>query len=220
MPVAFSVGAEHGRIDVKAPRLGAHWLHRGASDVYSANYTGSIGLGGTEHRDSLPDTRFHTSLLAAQWLHEFAPHDGALYLRGEWQNADQALLSLERFSIGGLDSVRGYRRVAVLSDNGWSASIEYRLPIAGVVRPAGAIASLIGGLTLVAFVDAGRGWNVQDPTDHPHTLLAAGPGLRWDAAYDLHAELYWGALRRHLPDAGGDIQDQGIHFVLSSRRGF
>ena len=38
-----------------------------------------------------------------------------------------------------------------------------------------------------AFVDGGRGWNEHDPNDAPRTLLAAGPGLRWDVARGMRA---------------------------------
>ena len=226
-PHTFSPGANNGRLDVKAARLGLSWLERTRSDVISLRYTWSIGLrglGGTEHREprpDLPDSSFHTSLLQAQWLHTIGPRAGSFFLRVDWQHAGEPLLSLEKFAVGGYGSVRGYRRSRVVKDNGWSASAEYRLPVIKLAVPGISLREGDGQLSLVAFIDAGRAWNEHDAAGLARTLLAAGPGLRWDASRDVRAELYWGAARRHLPDdPSNDIQDRGIHFALSARYGF
>ena len=226
-PFSFSPGADHGRLNVKAARLGVQWLERTRNDVLSLRYTWSLGLrglGGTAHRQpvpDLPDSSFHTSLLQAQWLHTIGPRAGSVFLRADWQDAGEPLLSLEKFAIGGYGSVRGYRRSRVVKDNGWSASVEYRLPLIKLAVPGIAKRDSDGQLSLVAFIDAGRAWNEHDAVDVPQTLLAAGPGLRWDASRDVRAELYWGAARRHLrAGPSDDIQDQGIHFSLSARHGF
>ena len=226
-PHSFSLGAVDGRLNVKAMRVGLHWLERTRNDVLSVRYTWSVGLrglGGTTHREpvpDLPDSSFHTSLLQAQWLHTIGPRVGSVALRADWQDAGEPLLSLEKFAIGGYGSVRGYRRSRLVKDNGWSASIEYRLPLFKLAVPGIAHRANDGQLSLVAFIDAGRAWNEHGAADLPHTLLAAGPGLRWDGSRDVRAELYWGAARRHLrDDPSDDIQDQGIHFALSARYGF
>ena len=222
-PHSFSPGAQNGRLNVKAARLGVQWLERTRSDVVSLRYTWSLGLrglGGTQNRGGVPDSSFHTSLLQAQWLHTIGPRAGSVALRADWQDAGQPLVSLEKFAIGGYGSVRGYRRSRLVKDNGWSASVEYRLPLIRLAVPGVAKRDSDGQLSLVAFIDAGRAWNEHD-ADVPQTLLAAGPGLRWDASRDVRAELYWGAARRHLRDGpSDDIQDQGIHFSLSARHGF
>lgn len=221
---SFSPGADNGRLDVKAARLGLQWLERGRSDVLSVRYTWSLGLrglGGTEHDGGVPDSSFHTSVVQAQWLHTFGPRAGSVFLRGDWQDADSPLLSLEKFSVGGFGSVRGYRRARVVRDNGWAASIEYRLPLYKLAVPGIAKRDSDGQLSFITFIDAGRAWNEHDAADSPHTLLAAGPGLRWDASREVRAEVYWGAVRRHLKGGSSDdIQDEGIHFALSARRGF
>jgi len=224
VPFSFSPGADNGRLDVKAARLGLHWLERRRNDVLSLRYTWSIGLrglGGTEHFNGLPDSGFHSGLLQAQWLHTWGPRAGSLSLRADWQDASEPLLSLEKFAIGGLGSVRGYRRARVVRDNGWSASAEYRLPLIKLPVPGLSTREQDGQLSLVTFIDAGRAWNEHDAADRPRTLLAAGPGLRWDASRDVRAEVYWGAARRHVRGAASDdIQDDGIHFSLSARHGF
>lgn len=223
-PHSFSPGADDGRLDVKAARFGLSWLERRRADVLSVRYTWSLGLrglGGTEHFDGQPDSSFHASLLQAQWLHTFGPRAGSVALRGDWQDAAEPLLSMEKFAIGGTGSVRGYRRSRVVKDNGWAASLEYRLPLVKIIVPGVSLRDNDGQLSLVAFIDAGRAWNEHDSGDTPRTLLAAGPGLRWDASREVRAELYWGAARRHFKASEEqDVQDQGIHFALSARRGF
>lgn len=223
-PFSFSPGAENGRLDVKALRLGWSWSERRRQDILSFRQTWSVGLrglGGTEHFDGLPDSSFHTLITQVQWLHTFGPRAGGLFLRADWQDADQPLLSLEKFGIGGLGSVRGYRRARVVRDNGWTASAEYRLPLFSLSVPGVSKTANDGQVALLAFIDAGRGWNEHDPNDAPRTLLAAGPGLRWDVTRGMRAEVYWAAARRHLAGAANDdIQDQGIHFAITARRGF
>lgn len=222
-PFSFSPGAVDGKLDVKALRVGVQWLERRRSDVVSVRYTWSVGLrglGGTEHFDGLPDSSFHSSLLQAQWLHTIGPRAGSVVLRADWQDAGEPLLSLEKFAIGGYGSVRGYRRSRVVKDNGWSAALEYRLPLIKLAVPGIAKRDHDGQLSLVTFIDAGRAWNEHDAADRPRTLLAAGPGLRWDASRELRAELYWGAVRRHFTGGGTDMQDEGIHFAVTARSGF
>ncbi|MGB3650239.1 MAG: ShlB/FhaC/HecB family hemolysin secretion/activation protein, partial [Rivularia sp. (in: cyanobacteria)] len=45
------------------------------------------------------------------------------------QLTPDSLLSLERFSIGGVDTVRGYRQNQLVSDNGVLGAVELRIPL-------------------------------------------------------------------------------------------
>lgn len=222
-PWSFSPGAERGRSNVRAARLRFSWLERRATDVISAQATLSVGvniLDATAHEGGRPDSEFHTGLLAAQWLHSFGGQFGQLYSRFQFQKSNDALLSLEKMAIGGLRSVRGYRRVRLLRDSGWDASMEYRLPLIRIPVP-GLSADGEGRLSAVAFVDAGRVWNEDDGEDsNNRTLIGAGPGLRWDVSRGLRAEFYWAAANRDLGFEKKDIQDRGIHFQLGYQTDF
>ena len=217
VPFSFSPEADKGRVRVEAARFHVQWLERGTRDVFSLRYQLSAGLGGTEHAAPVPDAYFTASMVQAQWLHVFGPRAGQLFVRGDFQFASEPLVSMEKFSLGGLGSVRGYRRSLEVTDNGWSTSIEYRFPVLRLAVPGAAESD--GQLWALAFVDAGRGWNNLG-ADEP-LLLAAGPGVRWDATSKIRAELHWGGLRRRVSgQPNEDLQDDGLHFMVSARMGF
>ena len=227
VPSSFSPGVEHGKADVKLVRLSAQWQERHAQDSLSARLAWSFGLGvlgATEHDDGQPDSRFHSAYLQLQWLHTWGPRAGLIYARGDAQLASDGLLPLEKFSLGGANSVRGYRRSRFVRDDGWSASLEYRLPIFTLPLPGLSKRGPDGQVALVLFIDAGRAWNEYhdriDTLDPPTTLLAAGPGLRWDIGADTRAEIAWGAIRRHVVDTQHDLQDLGLHFMISAHQSF
>ncbi|MCC7413567.1 MAG: ShlB/FhaC/HecB family hemolysin secretion/activation protein [Gammaproteobacteria bacterium] len=222
-PFSFSAGADDGRTDIKVARVTGQWLEQGANSVFSARLTLSIGigaLGATVHEDGRPDSRYTAGLGQLQWLRRLGPHAGLLFARLDVQLASDSLLPLEKYAIGGASTVRGYRRARFVRDAAWAGSLEYRLPVLRLAVPGLAESDADGRVQLVAFVDAGRAWNVDDPDGAAKTLYGAGPGLRWDLNRRLHAELSWGALRRHLAGAGDDLQDDGVHFLLSARQAF
>ena len=75
-----------------------------------------------------------------------------------------------------------------------------------------------GTVYLAPFIDLGRAWenkNIATPT--PHNLYSAGLGLRWDISADLHFEIYWGYAFRKIDNPDHDLQDNGIHFLLSKQ---
>ena len=227
LPFSFSPGVENGKADVRVARLGLQWQQRFSRDSLSARAVWSAGigaLGATVHGDSLPDSQFHSGYLSLQWLHTFGPRAGSLYARGEAQISNDGLLPLEKFSLGGVNSVRGYRRSRFVRDQAWSASLEYRVPLMRLAIPGVSRRGSDGQLSAVMFVDAGRAWNhgadSLDQLDKPTTLLAAGPGLRWDIAADTHAEIMWGGVRRQVADTGSDLQDKGLHFMLTAHQSF
>lgn len=227
LPFSFSPGVENGKADVRVARLGLAWRQSFRRDSISARAVWSAGIGGlgaTVHGDALPDSQFHSGYLSLQWLHSFGPRSGSLLARTEAQLSNDGLLPLEKFSLGGAYSVRGYRRSRFVRDEGWAAGLEYRLPLARLALPAVSQRGTDGQLALVLFVDAGRAWNhgadALDRLDRPRTLLAAGPGLRWDIGADTRAEIMWGALRRRIADTGGDVQDAGLHFLFTAHQHF
>lgn len=218
-PFSFSPGAERGRAAVTALRGGVNWLWRDARQTLSAGATISGGLGAfgaTVHDDGRPDSRFVTVRADLQWLRRIGP--GQFYARFDAQLSNDPLLPIERAVLGGTYSVRGYRRALLIRDNAWAGSIEYRLPVARLPLPFGDPSPSDGQISLVAFADLGRAWNENEPGDVLNRIWGVGPGIRWDAARGVRAEFYWGGLRRDLDRPGDDVQDKGIHFIVTARQ--
>ncbi|NJN39407.1 MAG: BamA/TamA family outer membrane protein [Acaryochloridaceae cyanobacterium CSU_3_4] len=103
--------------------------------------------------------------------------------------ADRPLLGIEQLSLGGNDSVRGYRQNAFLRDNGALGSCELGIPLYTSNKHA---------LQLRPFVDFGTGWNneridpLAGPIETSRTLLSVGLGLTYQLKDNLFAQINWG----------------------------
>ncbi len=93
-------------------------------------------------------------------------HDGHVLagrVSGGWGLAP--LPEQERFSLGGAETVRGYKYGDLEGDRMAFANAEYRFRI-------------IDSLQGVAFVDAGQAWNVGEAIDVKNTKIGYGVGVR------------------------------------------
>jgi hemolysin activation/secretion protein len=216
-PFSFSEGAEDGRTAVSALRGTLEWVDRSQEQVIALRSVVSLGTGlfdATTHSGERADSEFRSVLGQAQWVRRLGDSDARVVARGQAQWTGDRLLPMEKFSVGGVASVRGYREDLQTGDRGWNASLEFQIPIAELpplFEGAGG-----SGLTVIPFIDAGRAWNVNDNSNE--TLLSVGAGLAWEVTSDVHANLFVGRGLMNRPDpADGDIQDIGIHFSLSAK---
>lgn len=221
-PYSFAPGVNNGKSAVSALRLSADWLARQSERVIAARLSWSRGLdafGSTINGDGSPSSRFSSWLGQFQWAERLGAGAGQLIFRADAQRANGALLPMEKFAIGGADSVRGYREIRFVGDHGWTASLEYRHPIAQRSLPGLAgERSEAGRLSLALFVDAGRAWDTNAAGAAQKTLYSVGPGLRWDAGSGWYAQLYKGIALTRLENISHDLQDSGIHFRVSFQR--
>jgi hemolysin activation/secretion protein len=130
-PFSFSPGVENGKATVSVLRFAQDFVDRGRDQVVAARSIFSFGLdafGSTVHDDA-PDSRFATWLVQLQWVRRFGERGHQLHFRASGQFANDPLLPIEQFSVGGLDSVRGFRTNQLVRDYGYTASLEYRLPV-------------------------------------------------------------------------------------------
>lgn len=91
------------------------------------------------------------------------------------QIADSPLIPNEQFSIGGMQSVRGYYETSVLADNGLQTSLEMYTPRMNVQDwPE------YNKVRVLVFVDAGKGWIKDALSGSPsqYDLASAGTGFR------------------------------------------
>jgi hemolysin activation/secretion protein len=115
---------------------------------------------------------------------------------------------MEKFVVGGAETVRGYRENLLVRDNGLVTSVELRVPV---------FPNMTGGARwrLAAFSDYGRSWNVENTQDHKN-IASAGLGMLLDYLR-LHAQLYWAKAfdQIHYEDQDHDLQDDGVSFSAS-----
>ena len=220
-PFSFAEGVDDGKSVVSVFRGIVDWIDRSPEQVIALRSTFSLGtdtFGATDNPSGVPDGEFFHWIGQAQWVRRFdvgGLDNIRVVARGEAQLTDDRLLPLEKFAIGGADTVRGYRESLLVRDNGWDASLEVRIPVFDLSIP-GIPAELEDGRVDVApFFDAGQSWNndVDDPS--PKTISSIGVGLRWAPIRGMLASLYWGYALRDVPDpVDSDLQDHGIHFSI------
>jgi hemolysin activation/secretion protein len=205
IPFSFSVGPENGVSRVRAIRFGQEWVNRDINSVLAARSQFSLGLDAFNAtvNDSGTDGRFLSWLGQFQWVEQFSPGN-LLVTRLNAQLTADSLLPLERFSIGGVDTVRGYTQNQLVTDNAITASTEFRFPVAE-------------GLQLTPFVDAGGGWNNDTPDPDPAFLLGVGLGLRWQFEDALNVRLDYGIPLVSPGNEGNSLQENGFYFSINLR---
>jgi hemolysin activation/secretion protein len=131
-----------------------------------------------------------------------------LVLRLNSQFSNRPLLSIEQFSIGGMQSVRGYRENQLLRDDGIFASAEARVPV-WMAKDKSPIVSL------ASFFDFGDGWNSDRFNKSYQSIYSAGVGLLVNATKHAQVTVYWGHPFVDFHEPKVSLQDYGIHFVVS-----
>jgi hemolysin activation/secretion protein len=137
-----------------------------------------------------------------------ALRETTLVLRANAQISNRALLSLEQFSIGGMQSVRGYRENQLLRDDGVFASAEVRIPV-WLAKDKTPIVSV------APFFDWGDGWNADSNDRSYQAIYSAGVGLLVNATRHAQVTIYWGHPFVNFHEQKESLQDYGLHFAIS-----
>ena len=158
--------------------------------------------------DKAPDSQFITWRGQSQYLRLLTP-DTTLLLRSDLQLADRPLVPLEQLSIGGQQSVRGYRQDQLLADNGLFTSAEIRTPILKIPK-------LQTTVQLSPFFDFGTIWNHSDSETKilKRTLSSVGLGLRFLVGSNFNARIDWGIPLVKLDKTGDTLQENSIYFTV------
>lgn len=205
-PFSFTVGPEDGESKLTVLRFSQDWVQRRPSSVFAARSQFSIGLGifDATINDTGTDGRFFSWLGQFQWIQALNEEKDALLVgRVGMQLTGDSLLPIEQLSIGGFNTVRGYRTNQRVGDSGVLGSLELRLPVARSDR--------WGLLQVAPFVDVGTVWSNNNGGT---TLLGTGLGLRWQIG-SLSANLDWGIPLTSVGDRGNSLQDRGIVFSIN-----
>jgi len=129
------------------------------------------------------------------------PMDVTAFLRGAYQFTPDILTSVEEFSIGGVDTVRGYPESEALGDEGAFVSLEFRRPVYKDI------------LTLTAFLDYGsvRLKEPQPGERKTQELLGTGPGALIAIHKNISAKLDLGFPIGHKPS---DVAKATLYFQV------
>ncbi|MFP6641444.1 MAG: ShlB/FhaC/HecB family hemolysin secretion/activation protein [Myxococcota bacterium] len=215
LPTPYS---EDGRSQVSVLRFGLDASYRSRSQSLAFRTLLSWGvdiLGATQTAGQVPSGRFVSWLGQIQWASRLPWQDIQLLARFDSQLSPDPLLPLEQFAIGGRFSVRGYRENTLVRDNGFSGSVELRVPVYGRSDPGMRI-------EIVPFVDVGRAWdnprriNGQLLSSSAKTLASVGLGTRVAFTRWGFGELFWGHRLQSVQNPGdSNLQDDGIQFRIS-----
>lgn len=215
---SFAEGVDDGRSTVSVIRGVVDWLDQRPEQAIALRSTLSGGidaLGATINPSGVPDGEFIAWLGQAQWVRRIDPWDLRLVVRGEAQLTPDRLLPLEKFAIGGADTVRGYRENLLVRDNGWNGSVELRIPVVKLPIPFVGPDLEDGRVDLAPFFDIGQSWNTDVDDPSPKTIASVGIGIRWAPIRGVLASLYYGVALRDIDDfEDHDLQDDGIHFAI------
>jgi hemolysin activation/secretion protein len=206
-----SPGADtQGNTNLWILKFSQDWTRRSSQDVLALRSEFSVGLNifdATTQTDA-PDGQFFAWRGQGQWVRILAP-DTLLLLRTQVQLADRALVPLAQLGLGGIESVRGYRQDALLTDSGLFASAEARFPIAR-------FRSIDSLLQIAPFAEFGTGWNLSGRTNpDPNYLASIGLGLRWQTSNNLTLRFDVGFPLGPIDSSRRSLQEQGFYFSLN-----
>ncbi len=207
-----SLASDDGRSQARVLRLTQEYVNRDTAGAWAFRSAFSAGLnllGATIRNDGSPDGRFlywTGQALRVQRLGE--DRDTLAFFRVNMQLTGDRLLSLNRFSVGGPQSVRGYRQNQNSGDAGIQGSVELQLP---VLRDDDGLAIV----KLLPFVEAGTVWNNRTTNPSPQTLFSVGLGAQYQPFRNLTLRLDFGIPLVNANNAGTNLQDSGLYFSIS-----
>lgn len=231
-PFSFSPGVIDGDSTATVLRFAQSWIDRQDEGIFAVKSTIAAGvdiatdsiIDGDTGRPA-PDAQFVSWLVQGQLVRRFGlgvePGDllSNAIVRFDGQLAGDDLLPMEKFSVGGAESVRGYRNNTMVRDNGATASIEVRVPLFRWQAFSELDATEAGVLQLAAFVDGAYAVNRSESPTNPQpftSMASAGVGILWDPLPYVSTQAYYGYdLMNRADPTVRDLQDRGIHLSFS-----
>ncbi len=207
-----SLTFDDGRSQARVLRFVQEYINRETSGAWAFRSTFNAGLnvlGATIRNDGSPDGRFlywTGQALRVQRLGN--DRDTLALFRVNMQLTGDRLLSLNRFSVGGPQSIRGYRQNQNSGDSGIQGSVELQLP---VLRDDDGLAIV----KLLPFIEAGSVWNNRTANPSPQTLFSVGLGAEYQPFRNLTFRLDFGIPLVNANNAGTNLQDSGLYFSVN-----
>ena len=203
-------GSVSGKVSTSVLQFSQEWVDRSQKQVLALRSAFNFGIDvfGVTDNGTDQNAKFFSWLGQFQYVRRLFDTPNLIILRTDMQWTDEPLLSTEQFSVGGANSVRGYRENQLVGDRAIVASVEGRIPI--LFDKTGA-----GIFQVAPFFDFGQAAIVDGGIPGPNTIASAGLGLLYNPNRHLNAQLYWGGRIVHVPNPHDDLQDVGIHFKVT-----
>jgi len=204
---SFTPGELDGYSKIKVVRFSQEWTERWETQALAMRSLFAFGRNNIDSRETGPQVparhyRIWTGQL--QYVKNLDKSGQQIVLRASAQQTPDRLLPLERFSLGGVATVRGYRENAVVRDRAWLMNMEYHFPL-----PAWQDA---GQIKLIAFTDMASASNKDESAQR---LASVGAGLNWHRQ-KWSADVFLAKKLISLPGQNsGNLQDHGLHFQLT-----
>jgi hemolysin activation/secretion protein len=213
LPFSFTPGEPNGITKVSSRRFWQEFAMRSETQVLAFRSTFTWSRDNIEEIPGLPagtvqpDQSYRLWLGQAQYARQVLDNGAQAIVRASLQQTSDNLTALDRMSVGGVNTVRGFRENQLVRDKGAVVNFEFDYPL---VRGPGA------GLncSMIPFYDYGQGRNLHENASEISSWGLA-TRLRWKGvALDL-------ALAHRLTHpsdvttAGGTLQDNGIHVQLT-----
>ena len=210
----FSDGADNNGVTrTSVFSFGQDYTRRDRNGAWSARSQFNLGtrlFNATQNDSPVADGQF------LSWLGQVARvqrlnDQHTLIIQGGLQLSGNSLLSSESFTIGGAQTLRGYRQGARNGDNGFRFSIEDRITLLQDPEK--------GELLQVApFFDYGAVWNnAGNPSEitAEQTLAGIGAGIIYQPFTDFLLRLDLALPLSDLSDRQDNLQDSGIYFLMN-----
>lgn len=218
IPFSFSPGSVDGQTDNTVITVSADGVLQSPRQVAAARLAVTTGIDAIEiDAPGNPPEDFLSVRAQGQYARRlFRDLDHQLIARIDAQYSPTTLITAERISFGGIDSVRGFRKNEVLTDNAVVGSLEYRVGLKPLFN--NLPTRTFDNWSASVFVDAGHGWNSDFPDPEFNTLISAGLQLNFDIFERVSGSVYYGQRLINLPDPVDDqFQDTGVGFRLTFR---
>jgi hemolysin activation/secretion protein len=218
-PAPFGIGPdENGISRTSVFTFGQDYVQRDAFGAWALQSQFNFGTGlfdATSNPAPIPDGHFFSWLFQGQRLQRLNDKH-LLVLSADLQLTPNTLLPSQQFTIGGGQSVRGFRQNARSGDNGFRLSVEDRITVRRL--PSGT-----PEFQLAPFVDVGYVWNTQgNPNLQPDQTFLAGVGMGaiFEQLFDIEgfsARVDYALPLVYLNDRGTNAQDSGFYFRVNYR---
>ncbi len=206
-------------ISYSAFTLGYDGTHQGATSQTQLNIGLNFALRGLNNQQEFGNKRYladaNYGYIKADIKHtQTLPYDWSFQARLSSQLASGPLISAEQFTIGGVDSVRGYLESAALGDNGLSGSLELRTPPFKKYIKDNKYSDFVKELYAYSFLDAGR-VSIYDPLPSQvksSELFSTGLGIKFKSTKGIFSNLDYA----HVLRDAGEVKsgDDRLHFKV------